>query len=346
MRYGIDSRDNTRKHVDDINEEYERKPFLITCELCGGRLIPKCGEIRAHHFAHCFIGKPTEKQRLCRASSAGLSPEESDWHKRWIGMFPENMRYRRTMYDGKSPDMKNEIYQADIKLEKYPVVVEFQKNEPGRRSSKGSPARRTKFWNECGYKTVWVFDETDTRSGYMTLHEDSSTCTIYTEYLLKLFDRQQLTSKKLEVHFRINGKYYCFYDFGSMDGKTTEAKCLDSYFNCFDADRGKIIDDIEDRMSAYAHWTKNAAAQHKNIHCSFLATLLQTAKKNGKNCIGALNEENGNEYKVSTNQADRTIIQGYFRKKSDGKYMEEKNDIYYAEKPVWKLKWQFPADKA
>ena len=143
--YGKDMRSDIprRVHVDDIEADYSFKEFLIRCEGCGARLVPKRGEKRQHHFAHRFVGEPDDFQKLCKERyerSRGSGP--SEWHKKWQSVFPQEYR-EVIMANAERTDSRR----GDIVFQDRQYLIEFQKGEFGMRFKKDTCKDRNDFWN-------------------------------------------------------------------------------------------------------------------------------------------------------------------------------------------------------
>jgi len=80
------------------------------CELCGETMIPKCGPIKIHHWAH-------KSKRNC---DPWWEPE-TDWHRNWKNLVDANLREKVIVKNGVK-------HRADIQLLSG-IVVELQ-NSP------------------------------------------------------------------------------------------------------------------------------------------------------------------------------------------------------------------------
>jgi len=103
------------------------------CPICGELVIPKCGEIKMHHWAH--------------KTSQNCDPwweKETEWHRKWKDHFPEKFQ-EYLMFDS----VTGEKHIADIRTDKG-FVIEFQH----------SPIKpEEKEAREAFYKNmVWVVD--------------------------------------------------------------------------------------------------------------------------------------------------------------------------------------------
>lgn len=107
------------------------------CPACGGPVLAKCGEKKAHHWAH---------KRQC--SDTWATGKETDWHLGWKNYFPEAWQ-ERILMDAQS----GEKHIADI-LTEHNLVLEFQHSpiDPEERRA------RERFYSQDGRQMVWVVD--------------------------------------------------------------------------------------------------------------------------------------------------------------------------------------------
>ena len=107
------------------------------CPACGGPVLAKCGEKKAHHWAH---------KRQC--SDTWATGKETDWHLGWKNCFPEAWQ-ERILKDVQS----GEKHIADI-LTEHNLVLEFQHSpiDPEERRA------RERFYSQDGRRMVWVVD--------------------------------------------------------------------------------------------------------------------------------------------------------------------------------------------
>ncbi|HEY3402413.1 MAG TPA: competence protein CoiA family protein [Ohtaekwangia sp.] len=105
---------------------------MTTCECCGAELIPKCGNIRIHHWAH-----------KGRSDCDHWWEPETEWHRKWKNQFPDEWQeiVKIDMDTG-------ERHRADIYNPHMELVIEFQ-NSPIDTREKAS---REKFYK----KMLWV----------------------------------------------------------------------------------------------------------------------------------------------------------------------------------------------
>lgn len=110
------------------------KRYKGFCPSCGSELIPRCGEVKIHHWAHKGV-------RNCDP----WWENETPWHREWKGHFPK--KWQEVVHfagDG-------EKHIADVKTEKE-WCIEFQHSylKPAERRSR----------NEFYLKLVWIVDGT------------------------------------------------------------------------------------------------------------------------------------------------------------------------------------------
>lgn len=101
------------------------------CPLCGGDVIPKCGDINIWHWAH--------KANL---DCDDFKEHESPWHREWKSMFPEENRKVIVKKRG-------DIHIADVKMD-HGLVIEFQNTS----ISFDKILEREKFYDDM----IWIFN--------------------------------------------------------------------------------------------------------------------------------------------------------------------------------------------
>jgi len=131
MEFGIDI--NTNKRV------RPKKGISTRCQCCNEILIPKCGKIRIHHWAH--------NSNHCDK----WWESETEWHRDWKNQFPEDWR-EKIKFDSENDNEKHicDIYNPNLEL-----VIEFQ-NSP---ISVTELESREKFFN----KMLWVVNSVSTQ---------------------------------------------------------------------------------------------------------------------------------------------------------------------------------------
>ena len=192
--YGLDTENGLRRiHVDEALSRYRKKPFYIQCEICSGKLFPKCGEIRQHHFAHSFLRKKEDAPRIVRKTPPPGGP--SEWHKQWQRVFPDRYREKKdpfyTQEDGR---------RADILFDEEKVVIEFQKGEFGIDGSKDTCQVRNDFWTGQGYDIIWLFADTESKEENLGFDFTSQKVRMYRPYHDRLFGEGFRITEHVEIH--------------------------------------------------------------------------------------------------------------------------------------------------
>lgn len=113
----------------DKNLEYK-------CPVCGGKVIPRLGEVNREHYAHVS------------SCEDPWSYDMSDWHREWQNQFPSGNREIVIEHDG-------EKHRADVLA--YGYVLEFQHSP----ISCEEFNRRNEFYIKAGKKVIWIFDLID-----------------------------------------------------------------------------------------------------------------------------------------------------------------------------------------
>lgn len=116
-------------------ERREAQPHLQgECVGCGSEMIPKCGEVKVHHWAH-------RGRRRCDP----WWENETEWHRRWKGRFPDE--WQEVVHHAED----GERHVADVKTD-HGWVLEFQHSyiKPAERRS------REAFYP----RLMWVVDGT------------------------------------------------------------------------------------------------------------------------------------------------------------------------------------------
>lgn len=129
------NKDGKKVFIDNATRKEE-----YFCPCCGDKLILKLGEIRVHHFSH-----PSE--RICCDT---WHYDMTDWHCDWQNRFPQE-------YQEVVKTLNGQKHRADVLIEEAKVVFEFQHSP----LSALEFNERNAFYNELGYKVIWVFDVED-----------------------------------------------------------------------------------------------------------------------------------------------------------------------------------------
>ncbi|RLG10570.1 hypothetical protein DRN73_07455 [Candidatus Pacearchaeota archaeon] len=113
----------------DKNKEkiYASPKKIGYCEICGEKLIPRCGDIKIWHWSH-------KGNNDCDK----WAEPESEWHKEWKSYFPKENR---------EVVIKN--HRADIKTD-YGLVIELQNSS----ISEFDIFRREKFYGNM----IWILN--------------------------------------------------------------------------------------------------------------------------------------------------------------------------------------------
>lgn len=131
MRFARD-KNNRRVFIDDthIDEDYH-------CPICEEILVLRKGDIRAHCFAHKANTQCTDRWHY----------DKSLWHTNWQNRFPLEFQEIVKEYKGKK-------HRADVLIEELKTVIEFQHSA----INASEFDERNKFYNDLGYRVVWLFD--------------------------------------------------------------------------------------------------------------------------------------------------------------------------------------------
>ena len=126
-----------RVHVDNAcsGEEY-----FCPCPSCREKLIVRKGQVNIPHFAHKQNTKCTDSWH----------EDMSEWHKYWQSIFPIETQEVYKEKDGIS-------HRADVLIENTKTVLEFQHSP----LSVEEFEDRNHFYNDLGYKVIWIFDVSD-----------------------------------------------------------------------------------------------------------------------------------------------------------------------------------------
>ena len=178
------------------------------CPLCHELMVPKCGDIKMHHWAH--------KSKI---NCDSWWEPESEWHRQWKDLFPEEFREIIIEKEGKK-------HIADIQLLSK-IVIEFQKS----RLPHDERIEREQFYQNM----IWV------------LHFSK-------EKIIEIDERRRYTKRFDDLYIEANSfpeafsypPHFCpiFLDFN--DGEMFWVKEFDSYdFGREKGIYGKIISLIE-----------------------------------------------------------------------------------------------------
>lgn len=175
----------------DINNVVSGKTYY--CPVCREQLLIRKGQIRKHHFAHL-------KENECTDS---WKHDMTEWHLNWQECFPiENREIVMRSED--------EIHRTDIFTGE--TVIEFQHSPMSPEEFK----ERNEFYNDLGYKVIWVFDLTDEYSKGR-IRCDEICGFIYFEWNImgvpnphkgkeKVFEKYDILNNRVEVFLQIADK--------------------------------------------------------------------------------------------------------------------------------------------
>jgi len=123
------------KYANLNDERIEPKKGIVgaVCPICGELVIPKCGSVKMHHWAH-------KTKQNCDP----WWESETEWHRKWKDCFSKEFQ-EIIMYDNET----GEKHVADVKT-KTGFVIEFQ-HSPMKREEQIS---RENFYKNM----VWVID--------------------------------------------------------------------------------------------------------------------------------------------------------------------------------------------
>ena len=129
------TKDNKRVHISKASKEE-----LYYCPICGSELQIRDGKINIKHFAH-------KKGSEC-SSLDGWHYDMSEWHYEWQNQFPIDTQ--EVVFKN-----NNKIHRADVFINN--TVLEFQHSP----ISQDEFNDRNNFYNNLGYKVIWIFDVAD-----------------------------------------------------------------------------------------------------------------------------------------------------------------------------------------
>ena len=178
MLFALDEEKN-RVHIDSTldNRNYY-------CPCCGERLIRKCGTMRIHHFAHSNFSNCNDYWHY----------DMSEWHFNWQNKFPKECQEVVKTLNGKT-------HRADVLLETHKVVFEFQHSD----LSSGEFEDRNHFYNNLGYKVIWIFDVADKYDAGLI---DNYKSNIWSwKKAMRTFYSYNYKNKNVELYLQISNEY-------------------------------------------------------------------------------------------------------------------------------------------
>ena len=102
------------------------------CPFCGEDVIPKCGNIKIHHWAH-----------KSKDNCDSWWEHETEWHRQWKNIFPDRCQ-EFILYD----EITKEKHVADVRINN--LVLEFQHSS----ISETERISREKFYKNM----FWIID--------------------------------------------------------------------------------------------------------------------------------------------------------------------------------------------
>lgn len=187
------------------------KGKVYFCPICNQPLDQKRGPIRIHHFAHKRT-RGTEGYVPC---SDPWHYDMTEWHIEWQKRFPVECIEKVLVHD-------NRRHIADVAIND--LVIEFQHSH----ISTEDFWERNRFYMDCGYSVVWVFDLREEVQENRVNAVDNNK--FHWTRVKKLFRSLDLKKDKITVYFqftddegdfcleRVTGGYHGFSVFYT-DGK-------------------------------------------------------------------------------------------------------------------------------
>ncbi len=301
MYFAVDE-DGVRTYID--NAEQDNGYY---CPLCKGSLIMKMGTDRAHHFAH----------------RSGLECDSwhydmSEWHKSWQEKFPEECREQVVEVNGI-------VHRADVLVKK--TVVEFQHSN----ITKEEFEERNEFYQNAGYKVVWLFD---IRDKYQT---DQIALSNEKDHLYKwkwasnVFDDYEPENQDVKVFFQ-----FCDDDEFGICG--IERMCWKTPERCkrfITADNSlNTVEFINlvNRSFSFIDFSKNLLSINNIINLTKDSQIIVQNSENG--VVARVNAEFYRKYFRITE------IKGNLSPSKDPKsffFYPNFKTIYYWNRPIWRL---------
>ena len=175
MLFALDKDDN-KVYIENAkrNQEY-------FCPCCGSKMILKLGDIRIHHFSHT-------SERVCNDT---WHYDMTDWHYDWQQKFP--LEYQEVVKSA-----NGQKHRADVLIEEAKVVFEFQHSP----LSPDEFEERNKFYNQLGYKVIWIFDVEDQ---YINEQLDNYKGNIWSwKRPRRTFDYFDCKNKNVEIYLQLD----------------------------------------------------------------------------------------------------------------------------------------------
>lgn len=116
------------------------------CQVCGSELIPKCGEIKIHHWSH-----------KSKSNCDTWWENETEWHREWKNRFPDS--WQETILNDINTGEK---HIADVRTEDG-FVLEFQYSRINIKEQES----RERFYR----RMVWVLNGVRRKTDYKRFYE-------------------------------------------------------------------------------------------------------------------------------------------------------------------------------
>lgn len=170
---------NSEKQRIHIVDALENDKYY--CPICNEEVIKRKGIINAHHFAHKSNSQCLEKD--------GWHYDMSDWHYDWQNQFPVESQEIVFKFD-------NKIHRADVLIND--TVLEFQHSPITEEEFND----RNKFYNNLGYKVIWIFDASEKNiDHYMNYSDDNINCSW--SHPVRFLGNVNYHNPKLDVYLQI-----------------------------------------------------------------------------------------------------------------------------------------------
>ena len=181
------------KYAEFDGKKIIAKPGLIGhCPSCGSELIPRCGNIKIHHWAH-------KSKKMCD----NWWENETQWHRDWKNHFPNEWQEVVQIADD------GEKHIADVKT-KEGWVVEFQHSYLKHEERES----RNKFYNP---NLIWIVDggrrKRDLKQFLKIL--DVQNVVRYQE--IELFTNDNLLNRNTLIEEWGFSKGFVFFDFSKYE---------------------------------------------------------------------------------------------------------------------------------
>jgi len=159
------------------------------CPICDSELIGKCGEILVWHWQHSQ-----------RSDCDSWKENETEWHRNWKALFPEDWREVIIEQDGQK-------HRADVQTNKG-IVIEFQNSSIPRATIQA----RENFYN----KMIWVINAESFKSNFRyfsVVKAKLNSLTNNWDYEVKLMEdeyKEELMEMREElknIEAKISGKF-------------------------------------------------------------------------------------------------------------------------------------------